>query len=531
MTHRFLAYPLLLLAGLQLVPLLRQHPRWHAVQLAQHALVILGTLAALFLPGGQWWLLAAATVFAAGIVTPRLLSHAAAACRQRAQWSRAARLERIAGRLLGGDPGRLRRGFAAALEQLAAGDAEAAHRQLTGLETTAMPRAARALVRYWRLTLHAQRREWLAAVAMFQATPDWGTTALAAPARLEVARALAELGDLPGALRCIQLVLLSPAGVRLETPLWAMRVRLAALAADESELERLLADSARQRRGFTRFAAYWRGRCALAGGDGATASRLLARAYALTDPRDRAWQQAIRHYLDRASVAAPVPVAERYAAELAGVRLAEEQSRPWRDLLGFHKPTPLVAILLAEIAAVFVAQVVLPVEWSDRLLLWGGNGAVTQQRGEWWRLVTAMFLHGGCLHVAMNGVALWMFGAAIERAWRGWRMLTVFVVGGAAGNLVSALASRTGLAVGASAGVFALVGAFAVAVWRLRSPWFAGLRSRLLPLLAGMVAVDFLIGWREPVVDNLAHVGGFVAGLALGVWLCPRRPTSIVPVT
>jgi membrane associated rhomboid family serine protease len=65
-------------------------------------------------------------------------------------------------------------------------------------------------------------------------------------------------------------------------------------------------------------------------------------------------------------------------------------------------------------------------------------------------------------------------------------------------------------------------------VWRLRSPWFAALRSRLLPLLAGLVAVDFLIGWREPVVDNLAHVGGFAAGVALAVWLCPRRASSIV---
>jgi membrane associated rhomboid family serine protease len=533
-THRFLAYPLLLLAALQLAPLLRQHPRWHAVQIAQLALVVLGALAAVFLPGGQWWLLAAATVFIVTGLAPRLLSRAAAACRQRAQWSRAAQFERAAGRLLGGGPGRLRRGFALALDQVAAGDTEAAQRQLTALETAALPRAARALVRYWRLALHVQCREWLAAVAVFRATPDWGTTGLAAQARLEVARALAELGDLPGALRCVQLVLLSPGGVRLETPLWAMRVRLAAMAGHGSELERLLADRHRQQRGFARFTAYWRGRCALAGGDRATASRLLARAYALTDPRDRAWQRAIQHYLHRAGEPTPREVASAATppAELApaweAVRWADEQSRPWRDLLGFHGPTPAVAVLLAEIAAVFLAQVVLPVEWSDRLLLWGGNGAVTWQRGEWWRLVTAMFLHGGWLHVGLNGVALWMFGAAVERVWGWWRMLTVFLLGGAAGNLLSAAAQRVDLAVGASAGVFALVGAFAVTVWRLRSPWFAALRSRLLPLLAGLVAVDFLIGWREPVVDNLAHVGGFAAGVALAVWLCPRRASSIV---
>jgi rhomboid protease GluP len=64
-----------------------------------------------------------------------------------------------------------------------------------------------------------------------------------------------------------------------------------------------------------------------------------------------------------------------------------------------------------------------------------------------------------------------------------------------------------------------VIGAFAVAVWRLRSPMYHALRRRLLVVLALMVATDFTIGGLEPQVDNLAHVGGFVAGILIALVL------------
>jgi membrane associated rhomboid family serine protease len=78
------------------------------------------------------------------------------------------------------------------------------------------------------------------------------------------------------------------------------------------------------------------------------------------------------------------------------------------------------------------------------------------------------------------------------------------------------------VSVGASGGVFALVGAFGVAVWRLRFPLLADTRRRLLVVLAVMVGVDFMIGFCEPLVDELAHVIGFAAGTALA-WVVRWR--------
>jgi rhomboid protease GluP len=161
--------------------------------------------------------------------------------------------------------------------------------------------------------------------------------------------------------------------------------------------------------------------------------------------------------------------------------------------------------------------------WHSPLWLWAGNTTDTLEHGEWWRIVTTLFLHANSLHLAMNGLALWMFGSALEKTMGWWRFLVLFLVAGSLGNLLSAFNIRYDVAVGASGGIFGLVGAFAVAVYRLDSPMYASVRRRLLLMLALMVSVDFSIGWLEPQIDNLAHVGGFLAGLSLAAVLFPRR--------
>jgi rhomboid protease GluP len=102
-------------------------------------------------------------------------------------------------------------------------------------------------------------------------------------------------------------------------------------------------------------------------------------------------------------------------------------------------------------------------------------------------------------------------------------LLVVFLVGGTLANLVSAVTAHYDVSVGASGGIFAVLGAFLVAVFQLRSPIYAAVRRRLLVLLAMMIVGDLTIGGLEPQVDNLAHGGGFVFGCLLGWLLRPRR--------
>ncbi len=526
MTHRYLLYPLLLLVMTQLAPLWHDR-RWYRTQIIQRLIILAIALYALLVPGNEWWTAVAWLLFVVIVGGPRWLLRQATRARRAGNWLRAAKWESRAGRVIMGRLGWLHRQHARALRQLAWDETDQAENLLEELAERPLPSAVRGMVWLWRLSLLSEQRAWMATVTFFEQVDDWGTLWLATRARLIVARAYAEVGALLPALRCLQFVAISPAVVRVEQLYRQTRVRLAAMAGDTDELERLLDQRTLWRRGFQRFAAYWRGRCALARGDRAGAIKFLSRAYALTHPSDRGWRQALRYHFARAETAdalePPAGQLPGYAPALAAVRQAEEQAAPWRALMNFAQPAPVTLVLLAEICLVFVVLLFLPAGLADRIVNLTGNGRFTIQHHQWWRLFTTLFLHANWLHLGFNGLALWMFGTAIERA-GGWgRMLVIFFIGGALGNLLSATFAHYDLAVGASGGIFALLGAYGVAVYRLRGPAHIGLRKRLLIMLALMVAADLVIGGLEPQVDNLAHLGGFVAGIILGVLLPARR--------
>ena len=187
-------------------------------------------------------------------------------------------------------------------------------------------------------------------------------------------------------------------------------------------------------------------------------------------------------------------------------------------------PGGATKILLVVLACVFLVDIVLfEGVLQHPLLLWAGNIPDAVRHGEWWRPITALFLHANLLHLGMNGLALWLFGPAVEKSMGRWRYLVIFLGAGSLGNLLSAVLGRYDVSVGASGGIFGVIGAFAVATYRLDSPLYAPLRRRLLWLLAAMVAADLTISGLEPQVDNLAHAAGFVAGVTLALLVYPRK--------
>ena len=81
-------------------------------------------------------------------------------------------------------------------------------------------------------------------------------------------------------------------------------------------------------------------------------------------------------------------------------------------------------------------------------------------RREWWRLLTASWLHGGLLHLALNLALLWQLGAPLERAYGPWAVAPLYLISGVYGVVTSALLLPAVVSVGASASCFGLVGAF-----------------------------------------------------------------------
>jgi membrane associated rhomboid family serine protease len=541
MTQRFLVYPILFIVLMQLAALLRGDMRWFAAQIAQSSVTLLACLGALYFSHESVWLVIAWLLCAWFIFAPTLLTSVASARELQGHWHGAAVYRRLAGRIAWGQMGRLYRRYASALGLVARGHTEQALAMLeelalpgAGQAARRMPLTIRGMVLTWRLSLLITLRQWDRAVALHQCVYDWGTLGQATQARLLVARALAETGQIDRALRSLQFVALSPRTVGAkQTQLWATRVAVAALAGDRESVEELLRRRAYAQRGrrYARFAAYWRGRCALARGELEEAVRMLARAFALTHPRNRLWRDAIVQQLRLAEEeelptgwAAQDPL---YAHGLELLRGADKDTAAWRALMYMGRPARVTMTLLLVCAVVhLVGDVYMRGELQDKLLLWAGNTADTVKDGEWWRLFTALFLHANLLHLAMNGAALWIFGSAVEKTIGWWRYLAVFLLAGALGNLASAFDTRYDVAIGASGGIFGVIGAFAVGVWRLRSPMYFALRRRLLMLIVLMVATDFTIGGLEPQVDNLAHVGGFFGGILIAALLWPRRKSA-----
>jgi rhomboid protease GluP len=159
---------------------------------------------------------------------------------------------------------------------------------------------------------------------------------------------------------------------------------------------------------------------------------------------------------------------------------------------------------------------------------WGGNYAVQTRAGQWWRLVSALFLHGGLLHVSLNMLALYQAGQLAERLFGHRRFLFIYVACGALASVASVWWRPDGLSIGASGAVFGVFGALLSHVLVCRASVPPGLFHRLRKALLGFIAYSLIAGFLLPGIDNAAHVGGLLAGLVLGAALAePLGETTL----
>ena len=142
--------------------------------------------------------------------------------------------------------------------------------------------------------------------------------------------------------------------------------------------------------------------------------------------------------------------------------------------------------------------------------------------GQWWRLLTAMVLHGGLVHLGFNSYALYILGPEVERIFGTFRFAAIYLVAGLAGSVGSyAFGSLGAPAIGASGAIFGLMGALGAFAYSARTTLGDSAR-RNLRQIAGVAAINLLIGFSLPGIDNYAHLGGLVAGVLVGLALAPQ---------
>jgi len=138
------------------------------------------------------------------------------------------------------------------------------------------------------------------------------------------------------------------------------------------------------------------------------------------------------------------------------------------------------------------------------------------ERGEWYRLLTAALLHGGILHILMNGLALWQIGPDLERMiGRAWLFVLFFLgaIGGALGSM--AVNSTEIVSVGASGAIMCLIAASFVILFRSRQERRWDIQWELLRAVL-LSLVPLFYGNGRTGIDGGAHLGGALTGLALG---------------
>lgn len=211
--------------------------------------------------------------------------------------------------------------------------------------------------------------------------------------------------------------------------------------------------------------------------------------------------------------------AKLVARELAG-RLLELGSRAAVPII---RRAPLTLVLVAVNLAAMLLITAFGLG-TDELGL-ARAGALFRPAvlaGEWWRLVTAMFLHAGAFHLLANMYGLYLLGRATEELLSWQRFLIVYALSGLGGGLASLWADR-GISVGASGAIMGVLAALTVIVFARRHSFHPAARRMLLGNLLFLGALQAFLGWQIPMIDSAAHGGGFVAGLLATAGLAPSR--------
>jgi membrane associated rhomboid family serine protease len=179
------------------------------------------------------------------------------------------------------------------------------------------------------------------------------------------------------------------------------------------------------------------------------------------------------------------------------------------------RPRSVTTVILGINVVVFVAELALGGPSGEVLIRLGAMMPFLVATGEYWRLITAMFLHVGVIHLLLNSYGLYLFGNLIEGVFGSARFVAIYLVTGFCASAASfAFGGPNRVAAGASGAIFGLLGAWLAYNWRRRELFLAQANLRGVFIL---IAINLVLGFSVAGIDNTAHIGGLVAGVLAGL--------------
>lgn len=198
----------------------------------------------------------------------------------------------------------------------------------------------------------------------------------------------------------------------------------------------------------------------------------------------------------------------------------------------FTRPNPFTMIFIGINVGVFVLMCLaggFATTSVDPEVLRGfgakQNTLIAEQH-EYWRLITAIFIHIGIIHLFLNNYALWIIGREIEQIYGSARFVVLYLLTGVIGSLGSYVFNPQATSAGASGAIFGLFGVMATFAFKYRKEIPKTLSREISRRVLPVIAINLVFGFSVKIVDNAAHIGGLLAGIALALAVPYMRPTE-----
>ncbi|GIM27493.1 membrane associated peptidase [Clostridium polyendosporum] len=189
-----------------------------------------------------------------------------------------------------------------------------------------------------------------------------------------------------------------------------------------------------------------------------------------------------------------------------------------RSTNSYEASSKITLILILVNAIIFITSVFLSGSLFDIdlgvLVFLGAKVNFLIERGQYYRLLTAMFLHGGLLHIAFNMYALYSLGNLTEQIYGKIKYLSIYFISGIFSTYVSYLFSSA-VSVGASGAIFGLLGATLVFGLKEKNRIGKGFLTNII----SVVVLNIMIGLTTPNIDNFGHFGGLIGGIVMAIFL------------
>lgn len=401
-----------------------------------------------------------------------------------------------------------------------------------------VPKNLKEQIESYRLTGNVILWNWQYIVDQYELQKKAGTK-IASGLQISASRAYGELGNIEASAKCLEESKLdesrsSVRGVALSLmPYFCLsgdRPRVDELMVLISTGNELLPEYARL---------YWQGRCLIANGDQSEAREVFDRALESAKSQATnlsAWQSRIDSQLKLIDTFTPVP--ERWKAQNERVWRIFQKIGFIQDIVAPNKYSYVVACICITITFAYLISdwhTYFPSDSSVKLSLELFQFGVLDPKlvlsGQYWRLLTCLFLHKTLAHCFVNVLGLYWFGRIAQNIFGTPRFLAIFFMSGMLSGVAHTLLAPDTLAVGASGAVMGIFGAVAAGIFRMKEYLPDRIWRVELYWLAALAVVSIISDQIIPQVAVFAHMGGMVAGLVFGLIVRVPKPAYAVITT